>query len=623
MDNLRIKKITIHDFKGFRSDTVQAIDLKGKNLLLYGENGSGKTTIFTALKELLSRAPTREFDNDFRKASCLKNRLSSINSEDGKVRLEFEATDGRPVKEPPMEWRINAARPTDHAYFLPMSLSSGFLDYRAILLTHFLDYDNDQINLFKLVVETLLRDVQMPSSAENTQIPLLPPISFGSEWKGIQERRDKVAIILNTDSAKIDTTNPDYLRLVSELGFDAQDYADEDYDEEEDAPEINVLDSFVRFRNSEHEELKDQIEEFASDLKRQLSKVEEVANQYLKTFDPWLEIAFDRVNITIPTDKAEIASADWMSKVQLPLRAKFRGRIIEHPGTVLNEARLTALALTIYLAALKVQASAKARVSTQQNAPHLLVLDDVLIGFDMAHRRPVLDLLKSQFPKKEGWQVMLFTYDRAWYEVAKQRLGNNWQFYEMYSVQVGDYEQPLIKTDDDSLYRALGFLDAGEVKAAAVHVRSKFELVVKNACEKFGVPMRYTATFEKVAISVYWNALKAYHWERKQPAVFGNSKGRSYTQPEKIIKVQIVSNNLAAKIDLAVTWVLNPLSHSEIIESYISEIKAAIFAIDDLETRINLINNQELVNEQCALIATLTNICEARQSVSANPMDPL
>jgi energy-coupling factor transporter ATP-binding protein EcfA2 len=554
MDSPRIKTITIHDFKGFHLNDVQSIDLKGKNLLLYGENGSGKTTIFTALKELLSRVPTREFDNDFSKASCLKNRLSPVKSEEGKVRLEFEAANGKPINNP-MEWRINTTRPISHSYFLPMSLCSGFLDYRAILLTHFLDYENDQINLFKLVVETLLRDVQME---------LGNMASFGTEWKGIQDQQHKVAVILNTDYAKIDPAFPGYHRLVSELGFDAQDYAAEDEEEE-----INIQNAFSRFCNSKHEELSERIEDFAEHLRRHLGEVQILANRYLQSFDPLLEIMFDLDTMTIPTEKSALASAEWKNMVRLPLRANFRGNRIEHPGTVFNEARLTALALTIYLAALKVQAEVQKQTSTSQKAPRLLVLDDVLIGLDMVHRLPILQTLETEFIA-DDWQVILLTFDRTWYDVAKQRVTGKWEKYELFAIQNGDYEKPVLLPDADHLKRAQQFLKEGQVKAAAVHIRTKFELVVRNACTRLHVPVPYSDS-RPPEMRILWNAL------------IKHSKECRNKNPNN----EIVSVDVEARNEYARQWILNPLSHSRDTNSYRLEIDKAICAVKDLETSIN------------------------------------
>ena len=46
-----ISKITIDGFKAFPDNFP--LELEGKNLLMYGENGSGKSSIYYALHSLL------------------------------------------------------------------------------------------------------------------------------------------------------------------------------------------------------------------------------------------------------------------------------------------------------------------------------------------------------------------------------------------------------------------------------------------------------------------------------------------------------------------------------------------------------------------------------------------
>ena len=50
----RIKTLHINNFKFFRNSTP--IELNGKHLLLYGENGSGKSSVYYAIYTLLEAA---------------------------------------------------------------------------------------------------------------------------------------------------------------------------------------------------------------------------------------------------------------------------------------------------------------------------------------------------------------------------------------------------------------------------------------------------------------------------------------------------------------------------------------------------------------------------------------
>ena len=51
---MRLTKIEIKDFRAFPGPGTYAFDLRGKNLLVYGENGSGKSSLFRALVEFFN-----------------------------------------------------------------------------------------------------------------------------------------------------------------------------------------------------------------------------------------------------------------------------------------------------------------------------------------------------------------------------------------------------------------------------------------------------------------------------------------------------------------------------------------------------------------------------------------
>ena len=56
---MKITKIEIKNFKAFRGPDVIDLGEKGQNLLLYGENGSGKTSLYEALKFFLESGEGR------------------------------------------------------------------------------------------------------------------------------------------------------------------------------------------------------------------------------------------------------------------------------------------------------------------------------------------------------------------------------------------------------------------------------------------------------------------------------------------------------------------------------------------------------------------------------------
>jgi DNA repair exonuclease SbcCD ATPase subunit len=51
---MRITDIKITNYRAFYGEHHIQLDKDGKNLMLYGENGSGKSSVFTALKDFFS-----------------------------------------------------------------------------------------------------------------------------------------------------------------------------------------------------------------------------------------------------------------------------------------------------------------------------------------------------------------------------------------------------------------------------------------------------------------------------------------------------------------------------------------------------------------------------------------
>lgn len=79
----KIDKIEIQNFKFFPK-MIKPIEVGGKHMLLYGENGSGKSSIYWALYTLLEAA-NKENDSEIKKYFDPNNdeRLLNINLEQG------------------------------------------------------------------------------------------------------------------------------------------------------------------------------------------------------------------------------------------------------------------------------------------------------------------------------------------------------------------------------------------------------------------------------------------------------------------------------------------------------------------------------------------------------------
>lgn len=131
----------------------------------------------------------------------------------------------------------------------------------------------------------------------------------------------------------------------------------------------------------------------------------------------------------------------------------------------MNEARLSAIAISIYFGMIK---------RHPQNRPHkILFLDDIFIGLDMSNRLPLLDILEEQF---SDYQVFITTYDKTWFKYVRGFLNQKWKTLEFYAEEIDDgYESPKIYDGTNLITKAREHYQNSDYKASAVYARSAFE----------------------------------------------------------------------------------------------------------------------------------------------------
>ena len=162
---MRITEIEIKSFKGLYGSYKIDLHKAGKNLLIYGENGSGKSSFYQALKLFLeSEAKNHQFAEH-------QNIFIDVN-DCGYIRLHLRADPHS--KQWTYEWS-NSARETDDVLIVDASKAKGFLDYKGLLDTHYIQRNDEAVNLFDLLVGDLLANAV--NSVTNR--------SFSEDWNSV------------------------------------------------------------------------------------------------------------------------------------------------------------------------------------------------------------------------------------------------------------------------------------------------------------------------------------------------------------------------------------------------------------------------------------------------------
>ncbi|MEG4035250.1 AAA family ATPase [Microcoleus sp. S36b_A4] len=492
---MKITKIELKNFRAFYGEHTIDLGKKGRNLIIYGENGSGKSSLLKAIELFI--------DSHVRNIAFSQHRNFFVTDTDGgHVKISMRSTHLAP--ETTYEWS-DITRETNAQVIIDASKTKGSLDYKSLLEIYFLHPKDSEVDLFSLLIKTILAN----------SINSLTQKRFSEEWAEIEQKK---------------VPHSRHTRKIQEL---------------EDA-----LNNFNNGLASILNQLRDQ----ALDILQYFG--------YPVTIDLQFQgVTVDRANKCLIGNKVVLC-------------VKFLNTDFLLPHQFLNEAKLSAISLAIYLAALQVNPPSALKV---------LVLDDVLIGLDMSNRLPVITILKNLF---NDFHIFLMTYDKEWYEILKRHFPS-WKTLELYAGHGTDYEMPILVENKQYLDKAIEYLLTNDHKAAAIYLRTAFEVKLKWFCEKMNLPIKYKEDTKKIPLNEFW---------------------------ETILKGNFIDENLKTDMGISLSYIMNPLSHTQLAIAPTGEIQAAIDTVKRLEEALDAIvkpptqQQKDIDKARCFLLANEHNL---------------
>ncbi|MDW9366962.1 AAA family ATPase [Sinorhizobium meliloti] len=483
---LRIDRLSLCNFRAFPHPVD--FNLQTKNLIVYGENGAGKSSIFEALRNFFATRPSP--------IASVRNVFSGRPDADFKVEVAF--SDGSPA----VTWSAGR-HPTNLLQADPRvteaALRKSCLDYRALLDTNYL-HGTKRPNLFDITVSALLADFPVPieGGIVKTISHLWADVGQAKPWNynSSLEPVQKACIVFNEAlRMAMDALHPWLVTLAGTML----------------GPAIEVRPYNFGGVTYQHEWWK--------------------RDRVIRGRELYPDIAF-------------------------------HGYGVDTPQLFLNEARLSALALAMYLG------GRLACVPTAGNRLKLLVLDDVLIGLDHDNRIPVLRVLQQHFA---DWQIVLLTHDRVWFDMARQFHdgSDEWTWAEIFSDGDGGRATPSIKKPNGDIVRAAldecaAHLASNVIPSAATSARRAYEWALKRFCEKRRIFVPFTMNQKDNDSEVLMNGITTW---AGQP---GNNRAARLPP-------------ILADLRMYRAGVLNPQTHANAPNPSRQEVEGAVDAIRRLE----------------------------------------
>lgn len=431
-----IEKIQIKGFKAFPNEFT--LELEGNHLLMYGENGSGKSSIYFALhclyqSSLKSDAGKKYFnvinEDGSENHQHLLNR--NIIDEDAYIKVSFIGG--------LWNYTINRAGCTPtllggHRVHFPIECC--FINHNFIF--RFFNFRNSEnINLFPVFLKDILSFYVVPEHG----IHISEMYDYLTTNKVPKNGKAKARFLLQLESFNQETK-----KVVENINLTASDRYNQYFKDENDR------DLQIRLR-------------YDSNAEKRPNDTQEYWLKYDNIFEEQIIQGVRRVRRS-PYKK-------WNTPfIGLEISEKIadgKYRPIPKPQSYFNEAKLTAIALSIRFSLLNLDKPADGR---------FLALDDMLISLDMSNRAKVIEFLLDISNK---YRIYLFTHDRAFFEFfkhkSKRHKSSEWMYKEIY---MDDTRCPYIRNSEDYLGEAEHYIKQHKYEIAGNFLRKEAEAFCKR-----------------------------------------------------------------------------------------------------------------------------------------------
>lgn len=427
---VRINRIKLTNYRFFHGEFELLVD--GANILVYGENGSGKSSIYRALEYLTGKRFDRIADE------------KNIFCEEGIPQIEFGFNNGKDL----IIDRDLTELPAGFDFIKGLSVFIPMLDYKKLLKVHFTTAaEVGSINVYDMLRE-LFRDFPHKESGTLSEIK-------------------------------------NFMVYIKEL------------EELINGPLLEEINKLIHF--------------FDADFK------------------------IERFVFAMDT------TADGKPEQTVKIEIDFKDNVIDNYHTFLNEARLTALAISLYFAAIKALLG-----TLKEDCLKMLVLDDLLVSLDMSNRLKLINVLKAEF---SDFQTFFFTHDKELFEIYKNKMP--WDKYEFYVDDEAIIPTAQVIKSISELERAKRYYKAREYDSCALQLRKGCENYLKS----------YLAPKERLN-------------KNGEELDFSGMLGRAKSKSTGDLK------DLLEKIDTDRTFILNRLCHDDHRGVYSEELKDAIRAME-------------------------------------------
>lgn len=548
----RIKSIHINNFKFFDEQPPIELGETGKHLLLFGENGSGKSSVYWALYTLFECAvkyDKTEIEKYFKHGDLHNESLINIhsnkitetdNTEHYNSFIKVTATDAIPTAYEVSLLNTNISGNVDA---VEINQASDFINYKVLF--KFQDFWNGEpIDLAKIFEGYVLPYVRFTEFSLWRDRTLQPRTSAIEMWEEIK-----------VGPGTFTKPNNEVIQVYKNSKENKQ---------------------FEKFAEHFDNRFKDLIEFINANAPTMLKKL---------GYDIDFELKYHE-----HTHKKADSKYEWGNfKIDFKITSYLGKKAnIYRPQSFLNEAKITAIAIAIRLTILK------KRINEQ--APDVLkfiVFDDVMISLDMNNRDKLIDFLLDKENKfKEDYQLLFLTHDKNFFDFVINKIKQwdsigNWVFKEMYAGKnvTAKKEFPIIIDSELELIdKAQKYYDAKDYTASSIYLRKELERIV---VQRLPIELKSKVNEKFIPLETLWDRMVERY----------NILGKE------------ISNDIKIAFKESKLHILNPQAHFQSLSLpvYKNELDKVFQLIKDIEADYPIPKKTLLINKETILVFSFVN----------------
>lgn len=459
-----ISKIRLFNFKAFSNETE--IDLDGNHLLMYGENGSGKSSIYWALYTLMqsstkNQADIQKYFTPNNKEHLINYHLvenqSSIDPTTGEkiipqsiglnsfAEIELENGDNFKIDSQGLVSNVGIGNLQNLNKF------SDFVSHR--LLINFYNFRNSKkINLWEVFVRDIFPFVSnQRGNGAITLSQVLKEIETSKPFKLHDDGRftlSKSSALQDAYDTKIAVFNEDLSHWIAEINTLVNTFYTKHFQP------IHSDNIKISLKYSKKLEFRNGHPQFYT-----------LDNRNYERWYNYVGFNFPEIDLKIETLNADGTYTE-----------------MSRPQSYFNEAKLTSIALSVRFSLLDDSIR-------PDFAGQFLALDDLLVSMDMSNRDKVLDILLDEYASK--YKIYLFTHEKSFFDfcmfkIEQRKKKKEWEIMEIHSGE-NKTDNPVLITSGLNYYdKAIKYFQTKDYTTSSLYLRKELEkLIIDRIPDEF------------------------------------------------------------------------------------------------------------------------------------------